>query len=606
MSTLEYLDGDGNVAFWRVSTSMLHKWLSKINGNPHVKDEIPDAVNRGKVIGELKRRSGKPNKIMEFARGDGNDWREYENAQGYTHLEELLIYTPNEWRKQAREYTHVYNFDLERSSDKKQKRSIKLNLDGVDHPISIDMKTPILVVLFHPELPRSNRYETLNFLLANGIENPLPSIIDDSNTLQCIMKEISPLDYFFEFQRHVKTYKMEGLKYISKKSGVSRLYLIHELLFSNVVGQRLAKEQIIGQVITWCARRSPKEGLLTLKSPLSLIFSGPSGNGKTELAQELAVILNKPSDNAFHKVDCGKLTCGDELFGMSGPYQGAREGSALNNFIKKMAGEKIIGVVLLDEIEKADRSVIHGLYQVIDKGEWTNKQLVSGSEQQTSIIDCSNIIFIMTTNAADELIQNHAKKDEKYYTSKNLAQLGDMLEADINKNLRDKKPFTKAFLGRIDAIIPFLPLSAYADNKDKPKLLEESLTITKILIDQEQDKIQDPGNFLRNETNIPIKTKHEIAQIIVKKAVPDAGVRALQKGVQTKMGDRLLLGCLQEKGGISRESEVYFFTDMEESKIDMYSGEPSRTQGSKLSMEDDIGIEKLGLQDDIEDTDLFA
>ena len=45
-----------------------------------------------------------------------------------------------------------------------------------------------------------------------------------------------------------------------------------------------------------------------------------------------------------------------------------------------------LGIVLLDEIEKASQGVIHGLYQVIDKGEWTNKRLTSGRGTQTETI----------------------------------------------------------------------------------------------------------------------------------------------------------------------------------------------------------------------------
>jgi ATP-dependent Clp protease ATP-binding subunit ClpA len=57
------------------------------------------------------------------------------------------------------------------------------------------------------------------------------------------------------------------------------------------------------------------------------------------------------------------------MFGMSGAYQGAYKGSDLNNFILRMSLEPdALGIVLLDEIEKAKQGVIHGLYQVIDKG----------------------------------------------------------------------------------------------------------------------------------------------------------------------------------------------------------------------------------------------
>lgn len=120
----------------------------------------------------------------------------------------------------------------------------------------------------------------------------------------------------------------------------------------------------------------------------------------------LKTLLNKPGDDgAYHKVDCGQLSDDKELFGMSGAHHGSQEGSALNNFILRISEDPDArGIVLLDEIEKADRGVIHGLYQVLDKGEWTNKKLESGSKAQTETVSCHNIIFIMTTNSADKLI----------------------------------------------------------------------------------------------------------------------------------------------------------------------------------------------------------
>jgi ATP-dependent Clp protease ATP-binding subunit ClpA len=54
---------------------------------------------------------------------------------------------------------------------------------------------------------------------------------------------------------------------------------------------------------------------------------------------------------------------------------------------------KAVGVVLLDEIEKAKRDVIYALYQVIDEGEWTNKRLGSRENAMTDVIPCNNLIF---------------------------------------------------------------------------------------------------------------------------------------------------------------------------------------------------------------------
>jgi hypothetical protein len=84
-------------------------------------------------------------------RGLGEDWRKYENDQGFTHLEELIIYQPADWRKQAREYMYVYRFDLSRES--KSDRICERNYEREDGGLAcvkIPMYSPIVVTLFHP------------------------------------------------------------------------------------------------------------------------------------------------------------------------------------------------------------------------------------------------------------------------------------------------------------------------------------------------------------------------------------------------------------------------------------------------------------------------
>ena len=156
-----------------------------------------------------------------------------------------------------------------------------------------------------------------------------------------------------------------------------RLCLIKELDFSDIIGQRMAKDLIRKAVVghIWnCI--GPRKGIRVKRQPLSMILAGPSGNGETELAHWLAKLMNKPNDDFFIKVDCGKLTHAREVYGLSGAFQGAKEGSALNNFVLPMSVEKqAVGIVLLDEIEKAAQDVIHALYRVIDKDEWTNKRM---------------------------------------------------------------------------------------------------------------------------------------------------------------------------------------------------------------------------------------
>jgi DNA polymerase III delta prime subunit len=578
MSTLEYLDDDGTVTnFTYVPWTVIHTWLSELNGNPHVTKGLAKGVNRGKVLEELEaRRKGSEKSMVGGAlrfvgrdRGYGRDWREQENPQGYTHLEELLIYQPKDWRKQAREYLFSFKCELGRTSQNEQGRTI-LKQVGLEN-LSIFLKNPILVVLFHPEIERTSRYEPLNFLLAYGACDPMPALKADMDDGQrcALQEEISPLDYFLEFQNYVVGYKLDGLRKIGKDNDCRRLCLIKELDYSDIIGQRLAKQRIRQAMVKHVWNRGPKgHQICSNRQPLSMIFAGPSGNGKTELALWLAKLMNKPSDDEyFIKVDCGKVSDDKELFGMSGPYQGASEGSALNNFVLRLSCEPdAMGIVLLDEIEKASQGVIHGLYQVIDKGEWTNKQL--GRGMQTETIPCHNLVFIMTTNACDDDIQAYTTKHQEIYVldGEDFEDLGDELEGRLRNVLRYSSPFTDAFIARVGIIVPFLPM-ATGDPEVQHPLVGESMTVAKLLIERQQDK-HSSSTTAKVHQLISAKTKHRMARIIVKDSIPEAGVRSIQRLVEAKMGDRMVHTMLLEKGGIQEGSRVEYYAKEEDKKID--------------------------------------
>jgi len=295
-----------------------------------------------------------------------------------------------------------------------------------------------------------------------------------------------------------------------------------------------------------------------------------TSNGKTELASWLAKLMNKPAnDEYFIKVDCGKLSDGNEVFGMPGAYQGAYEGSALNNFVLRLSTEpESIGIILLDEIEKASQDVIHGLYQVIDKGEWTNKKLTTGKGAQTEIISCQNLVFIMTTNACDREILEFASRHEDIYMTaiEDFEELGYEIEGRIRNALRFRYPFTDAFIGRVGRIVPFLPMAS-GDPDVQHLLLAEMMTVAKLLIERQQEKYTDSSTSDVSQL-VSSKTKHRMAKIIVKDAIPEAGVRSIQKLVESKMGDKMIHTLLLEEGGIQQGSEVEYFANEEEKKID--------------------------------------
>ncbi|KAL3918135.1 MAG: hypothetical protein SGILL_004378, partial [Bacillariaceae sp.] len=362
---------------------------------------------------------------LTLALGYGLDWKEYRNPQGYTHFEELLIYQPRNWKMHAREYMLRYggnidsdatkaetpthdaatgvpiakggalafvrnhlvrvssdgNVDLKESRPRpfQHHRVANITLDGYKEKIAVRMKTPISVVLFHPEIQRCDRYGPLNFLLSYGAKNPLGSILqevrssardeDPDGLSDQFLLELSPLDYLFDFRQRLQTYGLVDLRKLGAQAKFPRLCYIKELAFGEIIGQRAAKQLVSAELVRFISSRIILKNS-SQKQPLSMIFAGPSGVGKTELAAQLATLMNKPgaegnpSNDNFLKVDCGKLTYAEEIFGLSGSYRGAEQGSALNNFILRKSQDRgSLGIVLLDEIEKASQDVIHALYR---------------------------------------------------------------------------------------------------------------------------------------------------------------------------------------------------------------------------------------------------
>jgi ATP-dependent Clp protease ATP-binding subunit ClpA len=250
------------------------------------------------------------------------------------------------------------------------------------------------------------------------------------------------------------------------------------------------------------------------------------------------------------------------MFGMSGAYRGSYQGSALNNFVVRIAQDSgTFGVVLLDEIEKADKTVIHALYQVIDKGEWTNKrqdQDEDAAGNQTQVVSCRNIIFVMTTNAANSIILDYARSKNRVYTCppQELDDAAEELQASVRRQLQVSAPFTGAFVGRIGAVIPFLPM-CNGDPNEHP-LKGEMMTVAKLLIEREQEKVGRGSELMQLNQILTPSTKQSMATILVERAIPEAGVRSIQMHVGDYMGKKLLHARLLETGGLQTGADIRY------------------------------------------------
>lgn len=137
---------------------------------------------------------------------------------------------------------------------------------------------------------------------------------------------------------------------IAKRRNAEALLGIPYLL----IGQTAAANRLLTKLLSHL--------MLPGNRPLVLVFAGPSGHGKTELARQLGYILSLP----LQVVDCTIFRDERELFGPRHPYVGAEQGSPLNNFLVANAGQRCI--VFLDEFEKTSRDIHQSLLLPFDNG----------------------------------------------------------------------------------------------------------------------------------------------------------------------------------------------------------------------------------------------
>ena len=206
---------------------------------------------------------------------------------------------------------------------------------------------------------------------------------------------------------------------------VQSLKNLEATMKKNIFGQDTAIENVVR-----CIKMS-RAGLNDENKPVaSMLFVGPTGVGKTEIAKVLANSLGIEFVR-FDMSEYGEKHAASKLIGSPPGYVGYEEGGLLTDTIRK----KPNCVLLLDEVEKAHRDVLNVLLQIMDYATLTDNK---GRKA-----DFKNVIIIMTSNAGAR------------YVGKNLVGF---LDREVKKDVINeevKKFFSPEFRNRLDKIIVF-------------------------------------------------------------------------------------------------------------------------------------------------------
>ena len=286
-----------------------------------------------------------------------------------------------------------------------------------------------------------------------------------------------------------------------EKKETQRLLELEAELHKTVVSQ--------DEAITTVAKavRRSRSGMKDPNRPMGcFILLGPSGVGKTLLAQALADFLFSDR-NALIRLDMSEFMEKhnvSRLVGAPPGYVGYEEGGQLTERIRR----RPYSVLLLDEIEKAHPDVYNMLLQIMDEGRLTDSFGRS--------IDFKNVILIMTSNIGAELIKNQSGFGfGKKTPESNFDKMKDVLHKEVERHFRPE------FLNRIDDMIVFRPLS------------KEDL---QIIVEYELAKV-----FKRlTEHRLKLDLTPRAKEFLIEKGYnPEFGARPLRRAIEHYIEDPL-------------------------------------------------------------------
>ena len=271
-----------------------------------------------------------------------------------------------------------------------------------------------------------------------------------------------------------------------------RLAHLEDRLKSHIIGQDEAVHEVANAI------RRGRVGIASKRKPVSFIFVGSTGVGKTELVKQLAQdMFNSPE--SLIRLDMSEFMekfAVSRIIGSPPGYVGYDEAGQLTEKVRR----KPYCVILFDEIEKAHPDVLNIMLQILDDGHIT--------DAQGRNVNFENAVIVMTSNAGSDKgvgSVGFGRTDKEQGKDKAMKALGQFLRPE--------------FINRVDEVVYFNRLSE-----------ENFKEIAKIMLGELTDNLRDKGiTFTWDESVLDhlVKTSYSLTY----------GARNLRRQVQKDLED---------------------------------------------------------------------
>ncbi len=302
---------------------------------------------------------------------------------------------------------------------------------------------------------------------------------------------------------------------------------LEQNLMKDIIGQETAVKAVAAAMKKWRA------GITEQDRPIaSFLFLGPTGVGKTQTCKVLSKCIYG-DEKSIVRIDCSEYSEKNDvskLIGSPPGYVGYEDGGKL----EKELVNRPYSVVLFDEIEKAHPDLCNILLQILDEGFVTTSQGKKISFRNTVIIMTSNVGAADITSTAGEMgfAANSVTRQQ-------------IMQKRVSKAVKQR--FSPEFIGRIDEIITFDPLTV--ENVGK---------IAQLMIAQLKKRMEN--------IHINFDCSPQLMEYISRKGYSSSyGARPLRKEISNTIENFLSEGIFN--GKIKADDSVYL--DIEDEKVVM-------------------------------------